>query len=221
MSPNIFQLIHQFGTRAVVFDLDGTMLDNNPYHLRAFKKYLEKINRQMSDEEYNEHLNGRTNRDVMEYLYNRKLTDEELRPFVQEKEALYRELYKNDIAPVKGLMELLALLHDKGIPMAIATSGVQENIDFMFEHIPLRKYFKAVVNSAHIKKGKPDPEIFIKAAEALQVPPGQCLAFEDSVVGITSAKGAGMKVVAVATTHRKEELKIADLIINDFTDLTG
>lgn len=220
MAEHILDLLKSFDSRAVIFDLDGTMLDNNPFHLKAFKEYLAKINREMSDEEYNARVNGRTNRDVMEYLYQKKLSDEELQPLVEEKEGLYRELYKNDIAPVKGLPELLKTLDDHHIPMGIATSGIQPNIDFMFANIPIKQYFLAVVNSAHIKKGKPDPEIFLKTAEALNVPAYQCLAFEDSIVGITSAKAAGMKVIAVATTHTREELSIADMTIGDYTELT-
>jgi beta-phosphoglucomutase len=213
MAEHILQLIKKFNSKAVIFDLDGTMLDNNPYHLKAFKKYLQKNNREMSDEEYNRSINGRTNKDVMEYIYQKKLSEEELLPFVQEKESLYRELYKDDIAPVKGLMELLRL------PMGIATSGIQVNIDFMFDNVPVKKYFKAVVNSSHIKKGKPDPEIFLKTAGALHVVAAECLVFEDSIVGITAAKAAGMKVIAIATTHKKEELAIADMIIDDYTQL--
>ncbi|MBA4165984.1 MAG: HAD family phosphatase [Chitinophagaceae bacterium] len=219
MAEHILQIIKKFNSKAVIFDLDGTMLDNNPYHLRAFKKYLQKIEREISDEEYNSRINGRTNRDVMEYLYQKKLSDEELMPFVEEKEGLYRELYKNDIAPVKGLPELLEILYKNDIPMGIATSGIQPNIDFMFDNIAIRKYFRSVVNSSHIKKGKPDPEIFLKTAGTLHVDASACLVFEDSIVGITSAKAAGMKVIALATTHRKEELAIADMIIDDYTEL--
>ncbi len=219
MTENIFELLKKFKSAAVIFDLDGTMLDNNPFHLKAFKEYLRKINREVTDEEYNAKINGRTNRDVMEYIYNKKLSEEELQPLVEAKEGLYRQLYKNDIAPVKGLPQLLELLDNDHIPMGIATSGIQPNIDFMFENVPVKKYFRAVINSAHIKKGKPDPEIFLKTAEALGVAASECLAFEDSIVGITSAKAAGMKVIAVATTHTREELKMADLIITDYMEL--
>jgi len=103
--------------------------------------------------------------------------------------------------------------------MAIATSGIQVNIDFLFEHIPIRSYFDVIVNSAHISKGKPDPEIYIKTAELLKVSPAECLVFEDAVVGIQSAKAAGMKVVGVLTTHKAGELSGADVLINDFTEL--
>ena len=100
--------------------------------------------------------------------------------------------------------------------MAIATSGIQVNIDFMFSHIPIEQYFKVVVNSVHIKAGKPDPEIYFKTAELLNVIPERCLVFEDAVVGVQAAKGAGMKVIAITTTHTSEELKEADMIIADY-----
>ena len=86
----------------------------------------------------------------------------------------------------------------------------------MFDNVPIKQYFKVIVNSSHIKKGKPDPEIYIKTALLLNVSPKNCLVFEDAVVGINSAKAAGMKVIAIATTHPKEELNGADMIIDDY-----
>jgi beta-phosphoglucomutase-like phosphatase (HAD superfamily) len=90
------------------------------------------------------------------------------------------------------------------------------NIDFMFEHIPIKQYFKVVVNSAHISKGKPDPEIYIKTANLLNVPPANCLVFEDATVGVMAAKKAGMRVIALTTTQLKEELTEADMIIDNY-----
>jgi HAD superfamily hydrolase (TIGR01509 family) len=86
----------------------------------------------------------------------------------------------------------------------------------MFENIPIKKYFKTVVNSSHIIKGKPDPEIYLKAASLLNVSPKNCLVFEDAVVGIKSAKSAGMRVVAITTTQPKKELLEADMIVDDY-----
>jgi beta-phosphoglucomutase len=215
----ILSLLKEFNTKAVIFDLDGTLLDNNAFHLQSWKQYLERIHREMSDEEYNEKINGRTNRDVVKYLYGDDLSDDEIWKYTMEKEAIYRELYKPHIAPVDGLTELLELLHTNNIPMAIATSGVKVNIDFMFDNVPIRQYFNKVVDSSYITKGKPDPEIFIKTASFLNTEPQHCLVFEDAVVGVKAAKGAGMKVVAVLTTHDKEELSSADMIVKDYTEL--
>jgi HAD superfamily hydrolase (TIGR01509 family) len=179
------------------------------------------MNREMSEEEYKANVNGRTNKDVIEYIYQRKMDDEEAMKYAHEKEAIYRQLYAPYIKPVAGLLELLEKLRLLSIPMAIATSGIQVNIDFLFEHIPIRSYFDVIVNSAHISKGKPDPEIYIKTAELLKVSPAECLVFEDAVVGINSAKAAGMKVVGVLTTHKAEELSGADILIKDFSELVA
>jgi beta-phosphoglucomutase family hydrolase len=204
---------------AVIFDLDGTLVDNNPYHLEAWKRYLKKIGRELSEEEYNTSFNGRTNKDVVEYIHKRQMTNEEAAPYYLEKEALYRELYQPFIAPVPGLLDFLQEIDNAGIPMAIATSGITVNIDFMFEHIPVKHFFKAVINSTHIRKGKPDPEIYLKAAEALDAHPDKCVVFEDAIVGIEAAKAAGMKVVALTTTHSADELHKADRIIHDYTEI--
>ena len=205
--------------KAALFDLDGTLIDNNAYHLQSWILYLKNLNREITEEEYKAHVNGRTNKDVIEYIYQRKMEDAEAMVYAQQKEAIYRDLYQADITPVNGLLELLQALKDKNIPMAIATSGIQVNIDFMFSHIPIRQYFQTVVNSSHITKGKPDPEIYLKTAQILGVAPKDCLVFEDAIVGILAAKAAGMKVIGVLTTHNATELSGADLVIKDFTEL--
>jgi beta-phosphoglucomutase family hydrolase len=210
------KILKKFKTKAVIFDLDGTLIDNNSYHRQTWEKYLEKIGKRISEEEFNAHLNGRTNLDAVRYIFGKEISEEKATQYTLEKEALYREIYQPFIKPVSGLMAFLEILKNKNIPMAIATSGIQPNIDFMFENILIKKYFTAVVNSSHIKKGKPDPEIYLKVASLLNVQPKNCLVFEDAVVGIKSAKAAGMKVIAVATTQPKEELGEADLIVDDY-----
>ncbi len=213
---HVEHLLAKFESKAVIFDLDGTLLDNNSYHLKSWLEYLKSIGRDISEEEYNANINGRTNSDVIKYIYQRPLTDEDILKYTLEKEALYRKLYKPFIKPISGLIDFLEILKQKNIPMAIATSGIQPNIDFMFDEVPIRKYFRQVVNSSHITRGKPDPEIYLKTASLLKVPTNNCLVFEDAVVGIKAAKAAGMKVIAVATTQTKEELSIADMIIDDY-----
>jgi beta-phosphoglucomutase len=205
--------------KAAIFDLDGTLIDNNSYHLQSWLQYLKDKNREMTEEEYKANVNGRTNKDVIEYIFQRKMDDQEAMKYAHEKEAIYRELYAPYIKPVPGLLELLEKLRALSIPMAIATSGIQVNIDFLFEHIPIRSYFDVIVNSAHITRGKPDPEIYFKTSELLKVSSAECLVFEDAVVGINSAKSAGMKVVGVLTTHTASELSGADVLIKDFSEM--
>ncbi|MGN6296680.1 MAG: HAD family hydrolase [Ginsengibacter sp.] len=216
IEEKIKEILKKFDTKAVIFDLDGTLLDNNSFHRKTWEAYLKNIEKVISPEEFNAYINGRTNKDAIEYIYGRKMSEEESTKYTLEKEALYRQIYKPFIKPVPGLLHFLEILHKKNIPMAIATSGIQPNIDFMFENLPIKHYFKVIVNSSHIINGKPHPEIYLKAASLLDISPKNCLVFEDAVVGIRSAKAAGMKVIAVATTQTKEELSIADMIVDDF-----
>ena len=216
LQEKISTLLERFDSQAVIFDLDGTLIDNNEFHLKTWRLYLQQAGREVSEEEYNANINGRTNKDVIQYIYGKEITEEEILRHTLEKEAIYREIYNPYIKPVEGLLDFLEILNNEQIPMAIATSGIQVNIDFMLEHIPIKKYFKEIVNSAHIQKGKPDPEIYLKTASLLEIEPSHCLVFEDAVVGIKSAKSAGMKVIAISTTHPKAELSEADLIIDDF-----
>ncbi len=216
LETEIDSLLKEFNVKAVIFDLDGTLVDNNEYHLKTWKLYLKEEGIDISDDSYNTHINGRTNKDAIEYIYSRKMSDAESMVYTLEKEAIYRKIYQPHIKPVEGLLPFLEILDQKGIPIGMATSGIQVNIDFMFEHIPIKKYFKVIVNSAHITNGKPHPEIYLKTASLLDIAPANCLVFEDAAVGIQSAKAAGMKVIAIDTTQPHHELKQADRIIHDF-----
>lgn len=205
--------------KAVIFDLDGTILDNNEFHLKAWKKYLKDSGMEISDEDFKKYISGRTNADAVAHLYKKSMTEEEASIHYLKKEEIYRKMYEKEIAPIAGLPKFLKDLQTHNVTMAIATSGVQVNIDYMFEHVPIKKYFKEIIHSAHIKKGKPDPEIFLKTAEALHTAAANCIVFEDSLPGITAGKAAGMKVVAITTSHKREELNEADLVIEDYTEI--
>jgi beta-phosphoglucomutase len=205
---------------AVIFDLDGTLIDNNSYHIEAWKIFYDKIGKPFSKEEYTKNINGRINSDIFNYIFDTILSSEEIDLYSTEKEALYRELYEPHIKPINGLINFLEELEKEKIPKAIATSGLPPNINFMFEHVPIKKYYADVIDASQISKGKPHPEIFLKAAEAVKANPENCVAFEDSVAGIRSAKAAGMKVIGLTTTHIAEDIKEADLIIKDYTEIS-
>jgi HAD superfamily hydrolase (TIGR01509 family) len=204
----------------VAFDLDGTLIDNNAYHILSWQEFYKRRNRTLTAEEFIEHFNGKTNADVLGYVFDHPLSKEEVIQYTHEKEALYREIYKPHIKPVEGLLDLLEKIKQQNIPMVIATSGIPVNIEFMLEHIPIQSYFKTIINSTHISKGKPHPEIYQVAAKQLGFPPENCIAFEDAVAGVQSAKSAGFKTIALTTTHTAQELKHADIIVKDFSEVT-
>jgi beta-phosphoglucomutase len=205
--------------KAVLFDLDGTLLDNNEVHYKAWKKYLKDNGKEISDEDFKENISGRTNQDAVEYVYDKKMSKEEAEKYYLKKEEIYREMFAPDIKAINGLEAFLEDLKNNGVTMAIATSGIKVNIDFMFDHVPIKQYFKEIVDANDIKKGKPEPEIFLKTAEELGFSGQQCIVFEDSIAGVQAGKAAGMKVVALTTTHTPEELSEADLVIKDYTEI--
>jgi beta-phosphoglucomutase len=205
---------------AVIFDLDGTLVDNNAYHIEAWKAFYDKIGKPFSLEEYTQNINGRINRDIFNYVFNTTLSPEQIEEYSHEKESMYRELYKPHIKPINGLIDFLEMLEKAKVPKEIATSGLVPNININFEHVPIKNYFYSVIDASQITEGKPHPEIFLKAAIAVNAVPSNCVAFEDSVAGIKSAKAAGMKVVGLTTTHTAEEIKEADFIIKDYTEIS-
>jgi len=132
---------------------------------------------------------------------------------------LYRYLYHDNVRLLPGLPDFLDLLKEAGIPMAVATSAERANVDFIVQEAGLEGYFSAVSDASMVKRGKPDPEVFLKAAGLLGAEPENCLVFEDTLKGIDAALKARMKVVGVATTHHKAELTEAHCVIHDFTEM--
>ncbi|MBI1769152.1 MAG: HAD family phosphatase [Bacteroidetes bacterium] len=204
---------------AFVFDMDGVIVDTNPYHKVALRQFAEKYGYSLSEEELIKKIYGRTNKEWITNLFGRTLSSEELNHYGEEKEQLFRDLYEKDIKPLKGLEKFLAQTDELKIPRAIGTSAPRSNLDFILKETGLRNYFPITLDEADVTHGKPDPEIYIKCAAKLQMPPAQCIVFEDSLSGVASAREAGCPVVGVATTHSAEELG-TKVVIKDFTEIT-
>lgn len=204
--------------KAVIFDLDGTIVDNIPFHAQAFLEFARKHNTHLSLGEYYSTIQGRINKEIIPALFKENLTEEQIKAYADEKEAIYRRLYKN-IMPVPGLFGLFKEIKEKGLKLALATSAPSKNVDYVLSKLNIRGVFDVQVNGDQASRGKPDPEIYLKTAEILGVKPKECLVFEDSVPGIKAAKAAGMTVIALTTSHPPEKLKEADGVIDDFTQI--
>jgi HAD superfamily hydrolase (TIGR01509 family) len=144
---------------------------------------------------------------------------EQTQAYGAEKEALFREIYKDDIVALDGLETFLKQIQIAGHPVAIGTSAPRANVDFTLTHTSLTHFFPVILDEAFVNHGKPHPEIYLKVAAALNMDPGNCIVFEDSLSGVAAGKAAGCKVVGVTTTHTPEELASTDFIIDDFLDL--
>lgn len=205
---------------AALFDMDGVLVDTNPYHKLAFKQFLQQHNISLTDEELKTNVYGRTNVEIMPFIFKHEYTAEQSEKWADEKEAIFRELYKNDIQPVKGVVTFLQQLTSYGIKTAVGTSAPKANLDFIIDEIKIRQYFDALLHSADVKQGKPHPEIYLNAANSLGIEPRFCIVFEDSLAGIRAGLHAGMKVVAITTTHTRHELAEADVVIDDFSQFS-
>ena len=203
---------------AVIFDMDGVIVDSNPHHKIALEKFCRQHGHELTEQQLREKIYGRTNKDWLTNLFG-KLEEKQLRAYAEEKEAIFRALYEDDIVPLKGLRGFLDLLDHHQIPRAIATSAPRANVDFTLSKTRLGKYFPIILDDSFVSRGKPDPEIYMKAAAALGLPNQNCLVFEDSLSGVLAGKRAGSKVVGVSTTHTAEELSDTDLVIDDFEGL--
>jgi HAD superfamily hydrolase (TIGR01509 family) len=203
---------------AFIFDMDGVIIDSNPFHKVALKQFCQKYGHDLSEEELKEKIYGRTNKDWIANVFG-KLDDKKLKAYADEKEALFRKLYEQSIHALTGLINFLDATERIGIPCAIATSAPRANVDFTLNRTGIEKYFPVILDESFVSKGKPDPEIYIKTVAALGLEPEMCVVFEDSLSGVEAGKRAGCKVVGLATTHTAEELSSTKLVINDFSEI--
>ncbi|TDH21482.1 HAD family phosphatase [Segetibacter sp. 3557_3] len=205
---------------AVLFDMDGVIVDSNPYHKKAFEQFFEEHEVSLSDEELKTHVYGRTNKEIMPYVFKDDYTPEKGEVWADEKEALFRDLYKSDIEPVKDLVPFLQQLRAANIKTAVGTSAPRANLDFVLDALAIREYFDALLDSTDVISGKPDPEIYLNSAQKLGIDPSACIVIEDSLAGVQAGLSAGMKVIGITTTHTPEELANTHLVIDDYEGLT-
>jgi len=205
---------------AVIFDMDGVIVDSNPYHKEAWLQFAEKHNVELKEEEVPEKIFGKTNTNALRDVFGKDFTPEENEQLGEEKEAIYRDLHAKDLEPITGLRDFLKMLKQHEIPTAVATNAPLSNVEFIMEKTGLRKYFDVVIDAGEVENGKPDPEIYLKSAEKLGMPAEQCIVMEDSVPGVEAGVRAGMKVVGITTTHSKDELDKTDLVIDEYEELT-
>jgi len=205
---------------AVIFDMDGVICHTNPYHSLAFREFFAKWNLSPTEEEFAEHMFGKSNSYILSHFFNRPVSGEELTVLENEKEALFRKIYEPYIEPIAGLIDFINHLKEQNIKLGVATSAPFENLDLILKKLPLRDKMSSILASEDVKKHKPNPEVYLKSAHNLGVQPEHCIVFEDSYSGVTAALNAGMKVVGVLTSHTAAELPPCNLYINDYMDIS-
>jgi beta-phosphoglucomutase family hydrolase len=206
--------------KGAIFDMDGVLVDNVRFHVRAWQQLGREFGKELSDGEIRR-VFGQRNREMIVSLIGRSFSEQELTRHTAYKEEIYREIIAPELVPAPGLTHLLAGLAEAGIKAAVATSGPMDNVSFVLNKLDLGSRFSAIVTGGEVFHGKPAPDIFLLAARRIGLPAGQCVVFEDSTAGIEAARRAGIPCIALSTTHTVEELArtAAIRIVPDFTHL--
>ncbi len=206
---------HKIG---LLFDMDGVIAHTNPHHKSVIKDFCKKYDIDVTDEFLEQKVYGRTNKEWIPEVFGH-IEESRIESLADEKESLFREQYKSDLKPVNGLLPFLEAMKAENVPMVVGTSAPYENADFILSGLEIQGYFAAILSSADVTVGKPHPEIYLKAAKAINLDPTKCVVLEDSLAGVKAGKAAGSKVIGITTTHTVEELKDCDLVISDFNNL--
>jgi beta-phosphoglucomutase len=208
--------------KAFIFDLNGTMINDMPYHTKAWQYLLNNdLGGDFTWDEIKPQMYGKNPEVLVRIFGPNRFTMDEMNRLSYEKEKRYQEEYLPYLELLPGLHDFLENAYQKGIPMAIGSAAIPFNIDFVLDNLNIRKYFKVIVSADDVELSKPHPETFLKAAQLLNVSPLDCLVFEDVPKGAEAAANAGMQAVIITTTHEPDEFKHLQNVIRfakDFRD---
>lgn len=201
----------------VLWDMDGVIADTNDLHFESWRRVLPDYDLQMTEYDHKKTF-GMNNRKILAILMGEEPGPELLREISDRKEQAFREIAREKVEPMAGVLDWLERFSAWGYRQAIASSAPEENIDALVESMDLGRYFKARV-SGFALPAKPDPAVYLEAAAEIDVPADRCIVIEDAVVGIEGARNAGMTAIGVTTTHEAEVLAEADIVVERLADL--
>jgi HAD superfamily hydrolase (TIGR01509 family) len=193
---------------AVIFDMDGVLLDSGAHHRDAWRQLLAELGVEPVPDFWRRTI-GRPAEEAVADLLDRPVGAEEAAALARRKREHYARLAARGMLPVAGAPAFVMLLAAEGVPRAVATSASRHEVESLLTEIGVREHFEVIVTADDVRWGKPNPEVYLRAAELLELPPKGCLVFEDSVVGIHAARNAGMRVIGLTTAHTVRELLAA------------
>ncbi|GEO22717.1 HAD family hydrolase [Cyclobacterium qasimii] len=205
--------------QAVIFDMDGVICHTNPFHSEAFRVFFGKRGLNPTEEEFEKHMYGKSNKYIFNHFLGREISGEEFTNLENEKEGLFREIYADQIVTLPVFLPFLQDLKNEGFRTGVATSAPRANLDLIMGALKFAPKMESILASENVKNHKPDPEVYLTSAKLLDVNPANCLVFEDSFSGVSAAINAGMRVVGVLSSHTKEDLPPCQLYINDYSEI--
>ena len=203
----------------VIFDLDGVLIDSASPHHESWRLLAKELGARVTEEQFLATF-GRQNRDIIPLLFGDDLSQQRIGELSERKEALYRDLVRGRIQPLEGAVELVRGCRREGLKLAIGSSSHPANIDLALQELGIPDCFDAIVHGEEVTRGKPDPQVFLAAAQRLGLAPAACAVIEDAPSGVQAALTAGMTAIGLTTYHPAERLADAHRVIDSLADLT-
>ena len=209
--------------KAIIFDLDGTLVDSLPYHHESWRIFFKNNNIEENDfnEIYRNYKGGGT-LELMSSVFGDIYTKDELEKMSDDKEVIFRDIYRSKIFPINGLRKFLDSLKKNNILLSIGSNAIRKNVLMTIKELGITNYFSSIICGDEVSKGKPDPEMYIKTLSNLKVNKNECIIFEDSIEGVTAAKNANIKAIGVTSSQSSEILKSVGAFktIEDYTKIS-
>ena len=191
--------------KGIIFDMDGTIVDSIPYHYEAWKKFFneKKVDNFSNELDIFKDKGGST-LDFMRSIYGNIYSKKELKKIIEEKEIVFRRIYKGNIKPISGFIEFLNFIKTKNILVGLASNAIRKNVSMILTELEIYDHFDSIICGDEVKKGKPDPEMFNETINRFNLKKEECLIFEDSVEGVSAAVNSRVDVVGItSSTSRK------------------
>jgi len=206
--------------KGVIFDMDGTIVDSLPYHHEAWRIFFEENKVEDFSEKLKKYKGGGT-LDLMKAVYGNIYSIDELKKMSDDKEIIFRKIYKGNIKPIEGFLEFISELKSKNILVGLASNAIRKNVTLTLNELDVYDLFDSVICGDEVSFGKPNPEMFDKTVIGFNLKKDDCIIFEDSIEGVEGAVNAGINVIGVTSSNSSDILNNAGCIasINNFIDI--
>ena len=205
--------------KGIIFDMDGTIVDSLPYHYEAWKIFFNENKVENFSEKLNEYKGGGT-LDLMRTVYGNQYSKKELKKMSEDKEKIFRKIYKGEIKQILGFKKFLDELKSKDIMVGLASNAIRKNVSMIINELEIYDYFDSIICGDEVTNGKPNPEMFNETIDRFNINKDECLIFEDSLEGVLAAKNSGVKVIGITSSSSNKVLKDAGCVmsISDYLD---
>ena len=199
--------------KGIIFDMDGTMVDSLPYHHEAWKIFFNENKVENFSEKLKDYKGGGT-LDLMKAVYGDRYSLKELKKMSNEKEIIFRRIYKGNVKPIKGFKKFLNHVKSRNILVGLASNAIRKNVSLIIKELEIYDYFDSIICGDEVDNGKPNPEMFNKTIDRFKINKNECLIFEDSLEGIKAAKNSDINVIGITSSSSHKTLQDAGSTMN-------